>query len=59
MKHSVALMSSGFLASKTAVLAFFAHASYRVLKPAPKRVPAPSQSRFARERFDATRSQYS
>ena len=56
VESDIALVASGYVALRVGVLALFAYAIYRVVRPSPKSVPIASQSRFARERANATRS---
>lgn len=57
MENDIALMTSGFLALRIGIMALFAYAIYRVMRPSPRAARIKSQSRFARERLSATRSQ--
>ena len=56
METNIALMASGYLLARIGVLIAFGYLIYRVLRPTPSRVRVESQSNYARERFEATRS---
>ncbi len=56
MQSELAMMVSGYVLGRVAVVAAFGYLFYRVLRSQPKRVRIRSQSRYARERFDANRS---
>ena len=55
MENDIALIASGYVLARIAVLAGFAYFIYRVLRPAPQKVRIQSQSEYARERSNATR----
>lgn len=55
MENDIALITSGFLALRIGIMALFAYAIYRVLRPSPRTVPIETQSHFATERYRAVR----
>lgn len=56
MHNELAMMVSGYVVGRFALLAGFAYLFYRVLRNRPQRVKARSQSRYARERLHVYRS---
>lgn len=50
MENDIALIASGYLLARLGVLAAIGYVVYRVLRPAPRRVPVRSQTYNTRER---------
>ena len=57
MESNIALTATVYLFARIAVLLAFAFLVYRILQPAPKPQRIDTLSHYARERFEATRSQ--
>ena len=57
MENEIALIAAGFFVARIAVIVAFGYLFYRVLRAEPRPIRARVQSRYARERAEATRFQ--